>query len=87
MQDLVDDGGRHRAKDMELLKTGQYSDAQLIAGTRVWSVHKAIVCRSGFFDKEFSSFFNAGHLSAIKIRHQTENEVELLVEFIYSGSK
>lgn len=86
MQGPIDARGPFRANDMELLKTGQFSDAQLKAGTRVWNVHKAIVClRSSFLNGVLSDPSKAGEV--FKIQHHTQTKVELLLEFIYSGCK
>lgn len=83
-----DDFHTFRSRDIELRKTAQFSDAQLIVGNAVWNVHKSIVClRSGFFNKELSSLFRPGDVKSVTILNHTEEEVRLLLEFIYSGSK
>lgn len=88
LPDLIEDGCVFRANDMELLKTGRFSDAQVAVGDRVWNVHKSIVClRSGFFDEALSGAPNAGEVPVFNILDYTEKEVELLLEFIYSGSQ
>lgn len=89
MQDLIEDRSRFRANDIELLKTGQFSDAQMIVGGRVWNVHKSIVCmRSGFLNKALSGSSKAGEIKSVNIlQTYTEKQVEWLLEFIYSGSK
>lgn len=83
MQDLIEDRDRFRHDDIELLKTGQFSDAQIIVGHRVWNVHKSIVCpRSVYFRVSLQ-----GSTQSVKIWNHAGEQVELLLEFIYSGSK
>lgn len=79
MQNHAEDSMFYRFRDIELLRTGSHSDARVTAGTREWKVHKSIVCtRSGLmFDDE----------EVHDIRSHTEKQVELVLEFIYSGCK
>lgn len=87
-QDEIEDRSRFRSNDMELLNTGKFSDARLIVGFRVWNVHKSIVClRSGFLSERLSGQPNTAGVNAVYIRNYTERQVELLLEFIYSGRK
>lgn len=52
-QDQVEDRSRFRRNDIELLKTGQFSDVQVVVGDLIWNVHRSIVClRSSFFKKK-----------------------------------
>lgn len=85
MQDLVK--SRFRRNDLEILKTGQFSDARLKLDGTVWNVHKSIVCpRSGFTKGLFSAFSEA-EIDELVIEGLTKEQVNLLLEFIYSGSK
>lgn len=88
MQNPIDDRCRFHADDMKLLETGRFSDARILVGDRCWNVHKSIVCmRSGFLSKAFCGQSKAGEGEVFRIRNYAENQVELLLEFIYSGSK
>ncbi|KAG6353630.1 hypothetical protein INS49_005338 [Diaporthe citri] len=50
------------------------------------NVHKSIVClRSGFLRRELSSPSKTGDVKSVKILNHTEEEMALLLEFIYSG--
>lgn len=88
MQDLIEDRSRFRGNDIELLRTGQFSDAEVVVGGRTWKVHKCIVCsRSGFLAQALSGQSEAAETATIYIWHHTERLVEFLFEFIYSGRK
>lgn len=87
-QEIAKDGVHFRFRDIWLLKTGYCSDAQVIAGTRNFNVHKSIVgSRSSFMAQALSREPKKGEGQVIRIRHHTLKQVELLLEFIYSGSK
>lgn len=87
-QDQIEDRSRFRRSDIELLNTGKFSDARVIVGFRVWNVHRSIVClRSGFFAERLSGQPGAAGVNAVYIRDQTERQVGMLLEFIYSGRK
>lgn len=87
-QDLIEDRSRFRSNDMELLRTGQFSDAQVVGGGRTWKVHKSIVCsRSGVLAQALSDQSEAAETATVRIWHQTERLVGFLFEFIYSGRK
>jgi hypothetical protein len=79
---------RFRSNDLELLAKGLYSDAQVIAGDRVWKVHRSIVClRSGYMrDVLFGQFEEDTSIPKILPFDTTEKQADLLLEFIYSGS-
>lgn len=74
--------------DKLLLQTGYCSDAQVTQGTRVWNIHESIVCtRSGFMLNAFIREFKAGEKKVAKFPHVTEKQMELALEFIYTGCK
>ncbi|POS77136.1 hypothetical protein DHEL01_v204474 [Diaporthe helianthi] len=79
------DEDRFRFKDLQLLKTGHYSDAQVTVGDRVWKVHKSIVCQRSSYMRDvlFKSFSDS---TPKKLPFcSSERMGELLLEFIYSG--
>lgn len=85
MQDLIEDRSHFRTSDKLLLKTGLFSDCQLKAGNRVWNVHKSIVClRSCFIEDRFETETEA---DVVDVGFGTEKQVELFLEYLYSGSK
>lgn len=87
-RDLIEDRSRFRRNDIELLNTGRFSDARVIVAFRIWNVHKSIVClRSGFLAERLSGQPNAAGVTAVYISNHTERQVEMLLEFIYSGRK
>lgn len=87
-RDLIEDRARFRRNDIELLNTGRFSDARVIVAFRIWNVHKSIVClRSGFLAERLSGQPNAAVVTAVYISNHTERQVEMLLEFIYSGRK
>lgn len=87
-QKLGDEQLCFRSNDMELLRTGRFSDAQVTAGNRVWKVHKSIVCqRSGFMRQVLAGPFEQGQAAIVRIDVCTEGQLDLVLEFIYSGSK
>lgn len=79
---------RFRPNDLELLQTGQYSDAQVTAEGRVWKVHKGIVCQRSVFMRDFLSDQSTEQTPKPKnlLPGTTKAQAELLLEFIYSGS-
>ncbi|KAK2609392.1 hypothetical protein N8I77_002889 [Diaporthe amygdali] len=86
-QKLGDGRFGFRSNDMELLRTGSFSDAQVIAGNRVWKVHKSIVClRSGFMHQVLAGPFKQGQAAIVRIDVCTEKQLDLVLEFIYSRS-
>lgn len=87
MQELPTRHFSYRSEDMELLKTGKFSDALVTVGTKVFNVHRSIVCpRSGFLNGVLSATSKRGKVNAEIFYHSVEH-FELLLEFIYSGSK
>lgn len=84
MQDRVQD--RFRSQDLELLKTGQFSDARLTLDGKIWNVHKSIVClRSAYMKSAFTPGPTARRDELVITGH-SRKQVDLLLEFIYSGS-
>lgn len=83
MQNLIGGSSPFRADDKFLLKTRMFSDCQLKLGDRVWDVHKSIVCvRSDFLDNRFEAKADVFEVSLC-----TEKQVELFLEYVYSGGK
>lgn len=85
MQDLVENSSR--IADLGILKTGQFSDARLKMGDTVWKVHKSIVCpRSGFMMDAFCPS-SEPEVDDVSVDGLTKEQMDLLLEFIYSSSK
>lgn len=83
MQDLTGDRSPFRAHDKYLLQTGVFSDCQLKAGNRFWNVHKSIVfLRSTYIENGFDE-----EVKVIDVGFCTEKQVELFLEYVYSGGK
>lgn len=78
---------RFRSNDLKLLETGQYSDAQITVGDRIWKVHKSIICqRSGYLaEVSFRTAKDGEPIPEELPFGTTEKLAELLLEFIYSG--
>ncbi|KAG8158365.1 hypothetical protein KVR01_012126 [Diaporthe batatas] len=80
---------RFRSNDLELLETGQFSDAEVGVNQRVWKVHKGILCpRSGYFRKAFSNQSTTEETADFTAFGFGiyEDKAELILEFIYAGS-
>lgn len=87
MQELPTRHFSYRSEDMELLKTGKFSDARVTVGTKVFNLHRSIVCpRSGYLNAILSATRKRGKVNA-EIQYDSVELFELLLEFIYSGSK
>ncbi|KAI7773308.1 hypothetical protein LA080_011331 [Diaporthe eres] len=73
--------------DKVVLQTGYYSDAQVTQGTRVWDVHTSIVCmRSGVMCDALEQKSTAGEKMVAEFPRVTEKQMELALEFIYTGN-
>jgi speckle-type POZ protein len=65
-----------------MLKTGDYSDFVLIAGSEMFRVHKNILsARSSVFNEIFKS-----NQEKLKVESLAAESVEQFVEFIYTGT-
>ncbi|KAK8102313.1 BTB/POZ domain-containing protein [Apiospora sp. TS-2023a] len=70
----------------DLLDSGQFSDAEVSAGRKVWRVHKTILCpRSKYFDRAFNGRFAEAKTGKLIIRDQTSRDVYHVLQFLYTG--
>lgn len=80
------DRNRFNFDDLALLKSGQFSDAQLTLGDKTWQVHKSILCpRSGYMQDVLSPY-SIARIEEAGITEPTEEHIDQFLEFIYSGS-
>ncbi|KAI1329206.1 hypothetical protein F5Y16DRAFT_418420 [Xylariaceae sp. FL0255] len=72
--------------DENLLKTGKFSDAQVVCGNQTWNIHKAIICtRSVYFEKALTGNFEEAKTGTIVIQEQDPAKVGWVLTCIYTG--
>ncbi|KAI3392434.1 hypothetical protein diail_5713 [Diaporthe ilicicola] len=73
-------------KYLDLLQSGTLSDAQVRCGKRTWKVHKVILyVRSEWFKKALTGPFKEAETGVVTITGFTEEEVDCLLHYIYTG--
>ncbi|KAH8767329.1 hypothetical protein F5883DRAFT_521940 [Diaporthe sp. PMI_573] len=70
--------------DLELLRSGNFADVEIVCGDRSWKCHRAIlVPRSVWFRKALSGPFQEASNKRISLDEETPVCVELALKFIY----
>lgn len=68
-----------------LFETGNFADANVEGLKKKWPVHKAILCgRSPFFKEKFAAIRLPEN--TIKLTDHDDDELEMVLRFIYAGS-
>ncbi|KAG6353633.1 hypothetical protein INS49_005341 [Diaporthe citri] len=71
--------------DKELLESGKYADAKIIANGKTYDVHKNVLCtRSKWFRSVLEGAFREGQESVIEIT--APDNIERVLEFLYTGA-
>ncbi|KAK8085647.1 hypothetical protein PG997_006918 [Apiospora hydei] len=80
-QELVVNG------DERLFRTGEYTDLKVICGGREWNLHRNILAsRCEWFDKALCGNFKEAHTQEIFIHEFSPADIQLLLEYIYTGA-
>lgn len=76
------------SKDIELLETGELSDATITCGDTTWNVHKSIISRCEWFKKALSGNFQEAWTNNVDIHADdfSPDLVDAVIRFIYSGA-
>ncbi|KAK7745819.1 hypothetical protein SLS53_002536 [Cytospora paraplurivora] len=85
IEDHIGQRARNQMKE-GLLASGEGADATVICINQTWRVHKAILChRSEWFRIALMGEFQEARSSRVTITEWRENEVDLLLHWIYTG--
>ncbi|KAK2069900.1 hypothetical protein P8C59_004443 [Phyllachora maydis] len=85
---------RHHAKkqgvefagNLELIRSGEFSDASISCKDRTWKIHRCILePRSAWFAKALSGKFEEGKSKHVTIEESEPDILNLVLEYIYCG--
>ncbi|KAG8158348.1 hypothetical protein KVR01_012109 [Diaporthe batatas] len=80
-----DSEGDLRSGELDLLKSGNFADVDIVCGDRTWKCHRAIlVPRSAWFQKALSGPFEEASTRQIKLDEENPDSVDLALKYIYS---
>lgn len=77
----------YNSNDLKLLKSGAFSDAQVIVDNTIFDVHMAIVCSRSDLISVVCMVTPTKGVRTFKIEDLTVEQLEQVLEFIYSGRK
>ncbi|KAI6886562.1 hypothetical protein D0869_14401 [Hortaea werneckii] len=67
-------------------ETGEYADMTITCGSRIWRVHKVVVCRVPFFAKAVTGKFKEARDSRIDLVDDDPSVVELVLRWLYNDT-
>ncbi|KAI6886800.1 hypothetical protein KC318_g15442 [Hortaea werneckii] len=67
-------------------ETGEYADMTITCGSRIWRVHKVVVCRVPFFAKAVAGKFKEARDSCIDLVDDDPSAVEHMLRWLYNDS-
>ncbi|POS77134.1 hypothetical protein DHEL01_v204472 [Diaporthe helianthi] len=75
-----------RAKDLELLRSGNFADVVVICKYRKWKCHQAILIpRSVWFEKALSGHFEEATTGKVNLDEENPTYVDLALKYIYGN--
>ncbi|KAK1753751.1 POZ domain-containing protein [Echria macrotheca] len=80
---------RFLSADEQLLKSGLFSDVQVICGDKTWKLHKNILCtRSSWFNKALNGAFEEARTGIVTIDDSQfkPEAVDWVIRYIYTGN-